>query len=198
MIPPNLVNLRLASLLVLTGHCWPRFLRDSGQRSTPTAPLVNRNSGQTPLGRNAAIFFPGQTIMVSGRGSSGRVHPKSLKEEAEWPRNRRRVLNNRLRQNSSTPQRRSTHMNPLGAPLPRRPESFGRAIVSAALAQAAKNAASGKQSAITATVNVAPIEREGATFDVPGGSAETGKVPPPPPAVTLTICFGNDCYTVSI
>ena len=77
-------------------------------------------------------------------------------------------------------------------------ESFGRAVVAAALAQSAKMAASGKQSAITATVNVAPIEREGATFDVPGGSAETGKVPPPPPAITLTICFGNDCYTGSI
>ena len=47
-------------------------------------------------------------------------------------------------------------------------ESFGRAVVAAALAQSAKMAASGKQSAITATVNVAPIEREGATFDLPG------------------------------
>ena len=39
-------------------------------------------------------------------------------------------------------------------------ELFGRAIVAAALAQAAKRAASGKQSAMTATVSVAPIERE--------------------------------------
>ena len=35
-------------------------------------------------------------------------------------------------------------------------ESFGRAVVAAGLAQAAKNVASGKQSAITATVTVAP------------------------------------------
>jgi hypothetical protein len=77
-------------------------------------------------------------------------------------------------------------------------ESFGRAIVAAVLAQAAKNAASGKQSAITATVNVAPIAREGATFDEgesPG--AAKGTITPPPPAITLTICFGNDCYTIS-
>ena len=77
-------------------------------------------------------------------------------------------------------------------------ELFGRAIVAAVLAQAAKNAASGSQSAITATVNVAPIEREGATFDEgesPG--AAKGTVTPPPPAITLTICFGNDCYTIS-
>jgi hypothetical protein len=77
-------------------------------------------------------------------------------------------------------------------------ESFGRAVVAAALAQAAKMAASGKQSAITATVNVAPIAREGATFDVPGGGAAKGPVTPPPPAVTLTICFGSDCYVISI
>jgi hypothetical protein len=77
-------------------------------------------------------------------------------------------------------------------------ESFGRAVVAAALAQAAKLAASGKQSAITATVNVAPLTPEGATFDVPGGSAAKGTVPPPPPAVTLTICFGSDCYVISI
>lgn len=77
-------------------------------------------------------------------------------------------------------------------------ESFGRAVVASALAQAAKMAASGKQSAITATVNVAPIALAGATFDVPGGSAAKGTVTPPPPAVTLTICFGGDCYTVSI
>ena len=77
-------------------------------------------------------------------------------------------------------------------------KSFGRAIVAAVLAQAAKNAASGSQSAITATVNVAPIAREGATFDEgesPG--AAKGTVTPPPPAITLTICFGNDCYTIS-
>ena len=79
-------------------------------------------------------------------------------------------------------------------------ESFGRAVVAAALAQAAKMAASGKQSAITATVNVAPIEREGVTFEGAGdarGSAAKGTVTPPPPAVTLTICFGNDCYVIS-
>jgi hypothetical protein len=76
-------------------------------------------------------------------------------------------------------------------------ESFGRAVVAAALAQAAKNAASGTQSAITATVNVVPIERVGATFDVPGGSAAKGTVTPPPPAITLTICFGDACYTIS-
>jgi|SRR5215813_15283214 hypothetical protein len=77
-------------------------------------------------------------------------------------------------------------------------ESFGRAIVAAVLAKAAKSAASGKQSAITATVNVAPIVREGATFDEgqsPG--AAKGTVTPPPPAITLTICFGDDCYTIS-
>ena len=77
-------------------------------------------------------------------------------------------------------------------------ESFGRAVVAAALGQAAKNAASGNQSAITATVNVTPISREGATFDVPGGSAAKGPVTPRPPAVTLTICFGSDCYVISI
>ena len=77
-------------------------------------------------------------------------------------------------------------------------ESFGRAVVAAALGQAAKNAASGNQSAITATVNVTPISREGATFDVPGGSAASGPVTPRPPAVTLTICFGSDCYVISI
>jgi hypothetical protein len=81
-------------------------------------------------------------------------------------------------------------------------ESFGRAVVASALAQAAKNAASGKQSAITATVNVAPIAREGAAFDEGAGSAAggaaKGPVTPPPPAVTLTICFGSDCYVISI
>lgn len=78
-------------------------------------------------------------------------------------------------------------------------ESFGRAIVAAALAQAAKMAASGKQSAITATVNVAPMARgEGATFDVPGGSAAKGPATPEPPTVSLTICFGSDCYVISV
>ena len=77
-------------------------------------------------------------------------------------------------------------------------ESFGRAVVAAALAQATKMAASGKQSAITATANVAPIEREGVTFIGDGPGAAKGTVPPPPPAVTLTICFGGDCYTISI
>jgi hypothetical protein len=73
--------------------------------------------------------------------------------------------------------------------------------VAAALAQAAKMAASGKQSAITATVNVAPIAQEGATFDGAGeaaGGAAKGPVTPRPPAVTLTICFGSDCYVISI
>ena len=77
-------------------------------------------------------------------------------------------------------------------------ESFGRAVVAAALAQAAKMAASGKQSAITATVNVAPIAREGATFIGDGPGAAKGTVTPPPPDVTLTICFGSDCYVISI
>ena len=49
-------------------------------------------------------------------------------------------------------------------------KSFGRAIVAAALAQAAKRAASGKQSAMTATVSVAPIEGRGATYFHPGKS----------------------------
>jgi hypothetical protein len=73
-----------------------------------------------------------------------------------------------------------------------------REIMAAALAQAAKVTTSGKQSAITATVNVAPIAREGATFDVPAGGAAKGPVIPPPPDVTLTICFGSDCYVISI
>ena len=84
-------------------------------------------------------------------------------------------------------------------------ESFGRAIVAAALAQAAKRAASGKQSAMTATVSVAPIEGRGATYFHPGksgaGDAAAGQgaggPAAEPPAVSLTICFGDDCYTVS-
>jgi hypothetical protein len=83
-------------------------------------------------------------------------------------------------------------------------ESFGRAIVAAALAQAAKRAASGKQSAMTATVSVAPMGR-GATYFHPGKSgagdaaAGQGASGPgaEPPAVSLTICFGDECYTMS-
>jgi hypothetical protein len=77
-------------------------------------------------------------------------------------------------------------------------ESFGRAVVAAVLAKSVKMAASGKQSAITATVNVAPLVPESATFGGSGeGGAAKGTVTPPPPAVTLTICFGDDCYTIS-
>lgn len=81
-------------------------------------------------------------------------------------------------------------------------ESFGRAIVAAALAQAAKRAASGDRSAMTATVNVAPIAAGGVTYFGSGqGSSEPGPGAQghvtEPPAVTLTICFGDDCYTVS-
>ena len=48
-------------------------------------------------------------------------------------------------------------------------KSFGRAVVAGVLAQAAKLAASGKQSAITATANVAPIAREGVTLSAMAG-----------------------------
>ena len=66
-------------------------------------------------------------------------------------------------------------------------ESFGRAVVAAALAQATKMAASGKQSAITATANVAPIEREGVTFigDGPGAAKRHG-------ASAATGCHSDD------
>ena len=82
-------------------------------------------------------------------------------------------------------------------------ESFGRAIVAAGLTQAAKQAASGKESAINATVRVAPLALEATTFFKPGeassrpGPGAEGRVDPPPP-IALTICFGDDCYTIGI
>ena len=88
-------------------------------------------------------------------------------------------------------------------------EFFGRAVVAAALAQAAKMGASGKRSAMTATV-AWPRWGRGATFFHPGGggggesgagdaAAGTGEAGPAGelPAVSLTICFGDDCYTMS-
>jgi hypothetical protein len=87
-------------------------------------------------------------------------------------------------------------------------DSFGRAIVAAALSHAAKRAASGDHSAFTVTVNVTPIAEADVTYlsagggGARGGSAGTGAAgsgaagPAGAPPATLSICFGDDCYDI--
>jgi hypothetical protein len=87
-------------------------------------------------------------------------------------------------------------------------ESFGRAVVAAALSHAAKRAASGDHSAFSATVNVTPIAEADVTY-FGGGSAGGGGEsasrggagagaagPSGAPPVTLSVCFGDDCYVI--
>ena len=86
-------------------------------------------------------------------------------------------------------------------------DSFGRAIVAAALSHAAKRAASGDHSAFTATVNVTPIAEADVTYFGGGGAggggesasrggAGAGKAGHYNPPVTLSVCFGDDCYVI--
>ena len=86
-------------------------------------------------------------------------------------------------------------------------DSFGRAIVAAALSHAAKRAASGDHSAFTATVNVTPIAEADVTYFGAGGAgakggsagrgaAGSGAAGPVAPSATLSICFGDDCYEI--
>lgn len=86
-------------------------------------------------------------------------------------------------------------------------DSFGRAIVAAALSHAAKRAASGDHSAFTATVNVTPIAEADVTYLGAGGAgakggsagrgaAGSGAAGPAAPPATLSICFGDDCYEI--
>jgi hypothetical protein len=77
-------------------------------------------------------------------------------------------------------------------------ESFGRAIVEAALNQAEQVAASGIQSAITATVQVEPIPPHGATHGAGNTAAmtmasKTGDAS----TVAIAICIGEHCHIIT-
>ncbi|MBX3582891.1 MAG: hypothetical protein KF810_13440 [Rhizobiaceae bacterium] len=75
-------------------------------------------------------------------------------------------------------------------------ESFGRAIVAAALKQAEKNGGINKEAA--ATVTVTPIDVPTATLSgrVAGkaaGHGAEGQVVTTP-AISIAICFGDECH----
>lgn len=75
-------------------------------------------------------------------------------------------------------------------------ESFGRAVVEAALSQAQKAAASGTRSETTATVSIEPLA--GATFSAASkaaGSAASGEVGTD---FVVVICFSGHCISYGI
>jgi hypothetical protein len=80
-------------------------------------------------------------------------------------------------------------------------ESFGRAIVAAALTQVAESSGVGEQSPTTATVSVQSIPGRGTTEASAGagaaGSAATGTVGRSH-TVVVTICFGDSCHTIGV
>lgn len=100
---------------------------------------------------------------------------------------------------SKSPQLTETALNRLAASV-HTYDSFGRAVVSAALSEAAKSAASFATPKVTATVQVAPIPQQSASVlyspaSAGAGGAATGTVPP---QSVVTICFGESCFTIQI
>lgn len=81
-------------------------------------------------------------------------------------------------------------------------DSFGRAIVAAALSEAAKSGKSIAQSKVTATVQVTPIQHhDGPAAFSAGGSAAGGVATGPAtsePSISVTICIGDSCYVMGI
>ena len=79
-------------------------------------------------------------------------------------------------------------------------ESFGRAIVAAALAEAKKSAATVAPSKIAATVHVMPMPPH-THFSAGGATAGTAGAAGPAsggPTLSITICVGENCYTMGV
>lgn len=81
-------------------------------------------------------------------------------------------------------------------------ESFGRAIIAAALSEAAKSSTSIAPSKMTATVHVTPVphQKGSAAFSAgssAAGSAATGPATPEP-SISITICIGDSCHVFGI
>lgn len=81
-------------------------------------------------------------------------------------------------------------------------DSFGRAIVAAALSEAAKTGTSVAQAKVTATVRVTPLEHSGgaATFSAGSSAAGAGAAGPATaqPSISVTICIGDSCYVMGV
>jgi hypothetical protein len=77
-------------------------------------------------------------------------------------------------------------------------DSFGRAIVSAALKQAEKSAEFGNGT--TATVRVVPVDQPSVTFagTVGHGAAGSHAKGHVPPTFSIEICFGESCHVLSV
>ncbi len=81
-------------------------------------------------------------------------------------------------------------------------DSFGRAIVAAALSEAARSGTSVAQSKVTATVQVTPLQHHNgpAAFSAGGSAAGAGAAGPATaePSISVTICIGDSCYVMGI
>lgn len=81
-------------------------------------------------------------------------------------------------------------------------DSFGRAIVAAALSEAAKSGTSVAQSKVTATVQVTPLGHRSSTDAFSAGSSAAGAGAAGPataqPSISVTICIGDSCYVMGV